>query len=250
MLFRSMKIKSVANKNNGIKNKVIIFNIILFFISTTAFAQNKHFNIGCKNSNISFGNSPNNNGIRFNALDRNVNNINGINISVTAVSKNINGLSVGVLAAADSISNGIKTGGLVTYSQSHNGIAIAGAIIAGKKYNGIGLSGLWIFADTINGLFISPWGAATSIGNDNIGRISGIAIAGTGNYSAKLNGLSVAIFYNEFIHQKGVSISCYNRTEELHGFQFGLINYAGNNRKLFRWLPFINVHLKKKPKSV
>jgi len=37
----------------------------------------------------------------------------------------------------------------------------------------------------------------------------------------------------------------YNRTEELHGLQVGLLNYAGNNPKGLRMLPFVNMHLKK-----
>ena len=37
------------------------------------------------------------------------------------------------------------------------------------------------------------------------------------------------------------TIGLLNRTEELHGIQVGLLNYAGNNDR-FRWLPMINAH--------
>jgi hypothetical protein len=43
----------------------------------------------------------------------------------------------------------------------------------------------------------------------------------------------------------GLSIALYNRTKELHGIQVGLLNFAGNNTKGLRMLPFINLHLKK-----
>ena len=40
----------------------------------------------------------------------------------------------------------------------------------------------------------------------------------------------------------GISIALYNRTKELHGVQFGLLNYTENNPKGLRILPFINLH--------
>jgi hypothetical protein len=43
----------------------------------------------------------------------------------------------------------------------------------------------------------------------------------------------------------GLSVALYNRANELHGIQLGVLNYAGNNPKGLRMLPFINLHLRK-----
>jgi hypothetical protein len=42
--------------------------------------------------------------------------------------------------------------------------------------------------------------------------------------------------------QQGIAIGVFNRAEELHGVQLGLLNRAGNNRGIFRWLPLLNAH--------
>ena len=122
--------------------------------------------------------------------------------------------------------------------------------VIAQKFNGIGLAGLSFYADTLNGLFMGMWGNVYWSRYDTIKKISGVAIGGLINNATKINGLAFSFYANSFDVQNGVSIGSYNRATELHGFQFGLINYAGNNRKLFRWLPFFNVHLKKKPKVV
>lgn len=44
----------------------------------------------------------------------------------------------------------------------------------------------------------------------------------------------------------GLSIAIYNRTKELYGIQFGLLNYAENNPKGLRIISFINLHFEKK----
>ena len=54
-------------------------------------------------------------------------------------------------------------------------------------------------------------------------------------------GLSVAAWNEHDSRAKGLSIGLLNRTEELHGVQIGLLNYAGNNAR-FPWLPIINAH--------
>ena len=54
-------------------------------------------------------------------------------------------------------------------------------------------------------------------------------------------GLSVAAWNQHHSRMRGLSIGLLNRTENLHGVQIGLLNYAGNNAN-FRWLPLINAH--------
>jgi len=54
-------------------------------------------------------------------------------------------------------------------------------------------------------------------------------------------GLSVAAWNQHDSRMRGLSIGLLNRTDELHGVQLGLLNYAGNNER-FRWIPLINAH--------
>ena len=61
-----------------------------------------------------------------------------------------------------------------------------------------------------------------------------------------MNGAAVSAIYNQFDTLRGISISTVNLAHQLHGFEFGLINHAGNNRKPFRWTPFFNFNLRKK----
>jgi hypothetical protein len=42
--------------------------------------------------------------------------------------------------------------------------------------------------------------------------------------------------------QTGLTIGIVNYARELHGFQLGLINIAGNNRGLAKILPIVNAH--------
>jgi len=223
----------------------LTLTISLLFLTTILFGQNRHLSLGLNGNGICFGNSSKYNGLRLNLWDKNVNSINGLNISGLSKSRKSNGLSIGIVASLDTISNGLKIGGLATYAKRHNGIALSGLFLAGEKYNGIGLSGLSPFADTLNGLFVGLWGVTPWSRYDTIKVINGIAIGGLVVSSSKINGIAIAFLRNSFDKQNGVSISCFNGAEELHGFQFGLLNYAGNNRRLFRWTPFINFNLRK-----
>jgi hypothetical protein len=57
----------------------------------------------------------------------------------------------------------------------------------------------------------------------------------------EFEGVSVAAWNQHDSRMRGLSIGLFNRTEELHGIQVGLLNYAGNNDR-YRWLPLINAH--------
>jgi len=235
------------SKRSSVKNrmKTLLFSISLF-LSTILFGQNKHLSIGHNGNGVCFGNSSKYNGIRLNGWDKNVTNINGINISGFCNSRKTNGISIGIIANLDSISNGLKIGGLATYAEHHNGIALSGLIIGGSKFNGIGFAGISPSADTLNGIFVGLYGITPLSSYDSINIINGLAIGGLGVTSSKMNGLAVGFLRNAFDKQNGVSISCFNRAEELYGVQFGLLNYAGNNRRIFRRIPLINFNFKKK----
>lgn len=223
----------------------ITLTILFLFLTTILFGQNRHLSFGLKGNGICFGNSSAYNGIRLNLWDKNVNCINGLNISGLSRSRKLNGFSIGIVASLDTISNGLKIGGLATYAKRHNGIVLSGLFLTGEKYNGIGLAGLSPFADTLNGLFVGLWGVTPWSRYDTIKVINGIAIGGLGVSSSKINGFAMAFLLNSFDKQNGISIALLNETNELHGFQFGLLNHARNNRRLFRWTPLININLRK-----
>lgn len=245
--------------------------IFFIFLATILFGQNRHLSLGLKGNGICFGNSSKYNGIRLNIWDKNVNGINGLNVSGLSEVGRSNGLSIGILELLDSISNGIKIGGIVlgtktngislggivsndtisnglkigilgAWSKRHNGIAMSVLSLNGEKFNGFGLAGFNVKTDTLNGLFIGT--GVTSDFGDSLKVINGIAISIFGIISSKLNGLAVSVGLNFIDKQKGVAFALVNSTSELHGFQFGLINHAGNNRPLFRWMPLINFNLR------
>jgi hypothetical protein len=58
----------------------------------------------------------------------------------------------------------------------------------------------------------------------------------------ELNGLAFAAYNEVRTRQRGLTIGIYNRAEELQGVQIGLLNFAGNNGGIFRWLPLVNAH--------
>jgi len=220
--------------------------LLLLLLATFSSGQNKHLSIGAKGNGICFGNSADYNGIRLNLWDKNLNRINGFNISGYVNSYAFNGLSIGLLASKDTISNGIIMGGFWAEANKHNGLAVGGLHLSGVKLNGIGISGFSIIADTLNGVFVGLMQVASLIRHDSIKVINGLAVAVGGVIASEMNGVSVSWFLNMFHKQNGISLSAVNVANELHGFQFGLINYAGNNMRFLKYIPILNFNLRKK----
>ncbi len=194
--------------------------------------NNKYFSIGSKTSGICFGNSSKYNGLRLNLWDKGLNygdkeseRINGINISFAAISEETNGLQIG---------------GIVAHTKKMNGLSIASIWQNSDKMNGLAVS-FGINSDTLNGVFV---GFGISPPNRNIDNrvINGLAL-GVFVGAEKVRGGAIGLFNSYSKKQIGISVSVLNKTEELHGLQIGLLNYAGNNPKLLRWLPIINFHL-------
>lgn len=223
----------------------LFLTVTLACITVCLFGQNRHFMLGPKGNGICLGNSISNNGVRLNLIDTNSDKINGLNLSGYSESKNLNGISVGLLVSAGTISNGIEIGGVTAKSTKHNGFALGGFGVTGNKLNGVGLAGLFINADTLNGLFIGSFGVISFYSSDTIRVINGLAVGG-GVIAGNMNGVSIAYFLNKFDNQRGISIGGINLSKELHGFQFGLINCALNNKRFFRWVPLVNFNLRKK----
>ena len=219
-----------------LKIKTILF-IILTFIEFSINAQNKYISIGNSFNGFCIGSPHHYNGVRVNFLDENITKFNGLSISGFLDIQKLNGLSIGLFGGDIANSNGIVINGL--YS--------------GGTHNGISITGLWSNTELVNGISISCLNAGQKYNGVSIGlwtiyaneKINGIAVGGFFVHSKQMNGLALSLLHNDFECQRGVSISIFNKTKELHGFQFGLINYAGNNRKIFKWIPLINFNLKK-----
>jgi hypothetical protein len=219
--------------------------LILFLLPILLSAQNRHFKIGIKNNGICFGNSSKFNGIRTNFIDKNVKDINGISICGQTESQKTNGISLGLYLSMDSIMNGLQIGGLGAGASKFNGLSISPGVTVHDTINGIAISGILTYFKTTNGLQLGLVGT-TPFDFMESENLNGVAIGGITIYcTEKASGmiLSSILCYSGKLN--GVSISCFNVTDELHGFQFGLLNYARNNRKLFRLTPFVNFNLRK-----
>jgi hypothetical protein len=211
--------------------------------------------IGLHENGICVGNSSKCNGIKLNLWDKAsmkpiwhqiLKRMNGINLTFFSNATYLNGISLGLFGSNDSICNGLKISGLINVSHKMNGIAIGGLGVGAIKINGIGVGGWEAGGDTSNGLFLCYIGNA---GSDTITNklINGLKIGFFFGVSAnKINGIAIGGIHNRFHIQNGISISCFNKANELHGVQFGILNYAGNNKKIFRWMPLLNFHLRRK----
>ena len=132
------------------------------------------------------------------------------------------------------------------------GIAISGiGVGAGQHMTGVSLSGVAAGAGgTLRGIHV----AGIGIGATNVRGIilSGFAAGGHDVYALSLapgyfkidhdgrqRGVSIAAFNRIRGVQEGLTIGIVNWTRQLEGIQIGLINGAGNKKRM-RWMPFVN----------
>lgn len=210
-------------------------------------AQNSSLKLGVGHSGILFGNNLQHNGIRFSLKDTNHAWVNGTHGSFITENQQANGIVLSLLLSGVRLVNGIQTG-LITGGDKVNGISIAPIAAFHGKINGLALSGLATYFDTTNGVQLNVLGT-TPIDFMSSKVINGLGIGGLYFNCVNVNGVLVSslLCYAEQVN--GVSISCVNVAEELHGVQIGLLNYAANNKKPFKKLPFINFHFRRKEKS-
>ncbi len=223
-------------EQNNMKQKKYILTIFLACFYALSFGQNKSFTIGLNDNGLSFGNSENTNGLRFNLWDNDdVNRINGLNFSIFSKARISNGLTFGLLSVDESICNGIAINGFFGGSNKANGIIISGGGYATDQFNGLGIGGLGLAGERMNGLFISPM----TIGywsDEKVKLINGVAIGTFSVSVGKINGLSISVVQNYNDEQNGVSIGIVNKSKKLHGIQLGIWNIAENN-KIFKRFP-------------
>ena len=223
----------------------LTFTILFFLCTILLKGQNDYLSLGFDDNGICIGNSAFYNGLRLNFVDTDVDEINGVSIAARTHAKFTNGLIIGILAVDDGISNGVQISGLLAGGTKHNGLTLSCFFLGARKFNGFGVAGILGAADTLNG-FLCAGAYIGHYSDSETMLINGIAIAGGGIRAVKIKGFALSLIKNTFKKQNGVSISAINEADELHGVQFGLINHAKNNRKIFRWTPFFNFNFRKK----
>ena len=119
------------------------------------------------------------------------------------------------------------------------GIQIAGlGVGAGEALRGISIAGIGAGAPDVQGVLI---GGIAAGGEE----VSGIG-ASIAHFriveDGILKGVAVSAFNRVQGTQRGLTVGLFNMATELHGFQIGLLNYAGNKSKGLRWLPFVNAN--------
>ena len=148
--------------------KLLLFT---FLFLTGLGISGQGFNIPTNRYFLGFGNTKNFSGIRFNFIDKNIDKINGINVTIwnarndSEISGTINGISIGLPMAYG--------------SADRNGISLAiFGVGARDDINGINIAGLGVGSGgDVNGINIS--GLATGSGNDMNGiNIGGLAVGG------------------------------------------------------------------------
>ena len=245
---RTIKHEIYVNSEN-MKHTQHILVIVLTCLHSLIYGQHQNFTIGFNGNGISFGNSKNANGIRFNFDDYEVEMINGINIVVVVSQSKINnGLTFGFIGNSHSICNGIVVGGFFGFSEKTNGIAISGIGHRADKFNGLGIAGIGITGDTLNGVFMNLVGIGSLQPHSMTNLINGVTIGLTiGANAEKLNGVSISLFGNKIGELNGISIGVVNRSKKVRGIQIGLWNIAENNR-IFRQMPIINFNFRENKK--
>jgi hypothetical protein len=179
--------------------KALYFLLAILFVSTAAYPQG--VGIPSKKGGIGFGNLQKFTGIRFNFKDRNVEKINGVNVTVWQAKNDadqtgvMNGLSIGLpMSMGHQTQNGVSVGLFgVAATRRLNGINIGGlGIGAGEDVTGFNFGGLGIGSgQNLTGINIAGLGAGAG-GNVRGFNFGGLGIGAGGNLSGfNFGGLGV-----------------------------------------------------------
>ena len=199
---------------------------------------------------LSFGNSSNFTGLRFNLEDRDVERINGISFALWHSLDSIdtdnfadgpnpdaeyNGIVLCPVAVSGYAIRGVGAGLVGVSASELHGVGAGMLGVGADIFNGVGFGGLGVGGDKLTGIFFGGLG----VGGD---KISGLTIAGGMIKGRYLDGVKIAAICHAKKEMNGLSISLVNIAKNLHGLQFGLINIAKNNDGIFKVLPFFNMH--------
>src|SRR5579872_6647194 len=160
----------------------VVFSVALLCASFISYSQG--LGIPSQKGGIGFGNLPTFTGIRFNFIDKKVEKINGINVTIWQNKEQddqtgtVNGISLGLpLAIGTANKNGIGLGVFgVGASKNLSGINIGGiGVGAGGNVTGLNIGGIGIGSgENLKGINIGGIGAGAG------GDVVGINIGGVG----------------------------------------------------------------------
>jgi len=198
---------------------LIILSIALLILLETHTARAQSLDIALDGYGLSIGNSSRFTGLRINAVDRQVERINGLNLTLWNPGKNpdavYNGMTLGLIGTKARRIHGIALSGIGVNAREHiRGIAAgtlgvgagsltgvaAGLILVDVKQRlrGVAIAGAWTGqSQRLEGLALSPGVAmAKSVRGATIGglfagggqSLTGLALSPGGFYSARLRG--------------------------------------------------------------
>jgi hypothetical protein len=247
---------------NGMKKYLLLPILLLLVCVPVVHAQS--LDIPIKGYGFSFGNSKNFTGLRFNIVDKEVEQINGLNLSLWNKDNkgDFNGISLGgAVAGGDSV-NGIAAGFVGVDAKKIRGIALGGVYVADRQTVSAFLSelsnsmsrfsnpkraekstplsplSLGIKMESMSeyslvGIQMGFLVAAARKGFGILGstmftlsnEMSGLQI-GTLSHAVEMNGLQIG-FMSDTGKMNGIAIGAiFNLTREMNGLQIGLFNYA------------------------
>ncbi|NNE08141.1 MAG: hypothetical protein HKN20_06225 [Gemmatimonadetes bacterium] len=213
------------------------------------------FNLGAGEFGVGIGNTVRHTGIRLNAVDQDVERVNGLNFTLWRPGENpdllVAGVGAGIVGPDGADLRGIMLGGYGVNAERVTGVALGllavgiddmrgiafapiGAGFGGMT--GLAVGGLFAGGAEMDGITIGGLGAGGV-------KMHGITVGGLAILADQIRGAALTLGYLKAREQRGVSIALFNRTRDLQGLQIGLLNHAGNNPAPFRWLPLLNLHI-------
>lgn len=161
-------------------------SLAALILATAAGASASSLDLGMNNAGVSFGNSPEWTGFRFNLVDEDVREVHGFNFTFWKPEENrdfaMHGVALGLVAPAVDGMDGIAVGGVAVACGELHGIAVAPVGVAASDCHGIAVGLVGVGMNDLNGIAVGGIG----VGGDNM---NGIAVGGIGVGGDRLRGV-------------------------------------------------------------
>ncbi len=253
----------------------------LFLLSSAlGCAADRSLDLTYRDFGVSVGNSRVTHGLRFNAIDRDVEVVDGLNLTIWYPGRNdafqmrglafglirtyandmvgvsaapvvggqdVSGLQLGLLTTTvDGTANGINLGLIRAYAGRRLLGLNAGFMIAGGgDVDGVTASLLYLSPQPLSDLEGPPAGSIHGIALSGLvlDYPEAVGLIGSGfNWTRRTTGVALGYVMNEARESMtGLAIAPFNTAKDLRGVQIGLLNHAGSNPPYLRWLPLMNV---------
>jgi len=207
--------------------KILLLPILLLLAYSPA-VHAQSLDIPVEGYGISFGNSKNFTGLRFNLVDKDVEQINGLNLTFgLGFSGEFNGISLWLVGAAAKELNGLHVAGIGLGSEDINGLAASFGLIFGKTLKGISVGGV-TKTDEAYGISLNWFG-------HRFKKAKGLFISFLGGIiEEELTGISIGFFSSPHLRSdpsyetdaprklSGMVLSMDPHAIKLNGFMLGL----------------------------